>query len=86
MTSGQIMKILTRGKTSKLSVAPLLEYFRPLEAWLEIQNRDEPITGWNSNMEDVALYQPLHSSAKMGPEISNIIVFSFTIYIVLFCR
>ncbi|XP_037925206.1 angiotensin-converting enzyme-like [Hermetia illucens] len=86
VTSGQIMKILTRGKTSKLSVAPLLEYFRPLEAWLEIQNRDEPITGWNSNMEDVALYQPLHSSAKMGTEISNIIVFSFTIYIVLFCR
>ncbi|XP_035778203.1 angiotensin-converting enzyme-like [Anopheles albimanus] len=59
LTAAQLIKLLTRGKTSRLSVDPLLEFFRPLEAWLEAQNRDEEIVGWSSRMEDVALFQPL---------------------------
>uniref|UniRef100_A0A182NTL2 Angiotensin-converting enzyme n=1 Tax=Anopheles dirus TaxID=7168 RepID=A0A182NTL2_9DIPT len=59
LSSAQLVKLLTRGKTSRLSVDPLLEFFRPLEAWLEVQNRDEQIIGWSSTMEDVALFQPL---------------------------
>ncbi|EDS43840.1 angiotensin-converting enzyme [Culex quinquefasciatus] len=43
LTSSQLIKLLTRGKTSRLSVEPLLDFFRPLEAWLELQNRDEPV-------------------------------------------
>uniref|UniRef100_A0A1S4GWX3 Angiotensin-converting enzyme n=1 Tax=Anopheles gambiae TaxID=7165 RepID=A0A1S4GWX3_ANOGA len=59
LSSAQLIKLLTRGKSSRLSVDPLLEFFRPLEAWLEAQNRDEQIIGWSSTMEDVALFQPL---------------------------
>ncbi|XP_052864385.1 angiotensin-converting enzyme-like [Anopheles cruzii] len=54
----QLIKLLTRGKTSRLTVDPMLEFFRPLEAWLEVQNRAEEIIGWSSSMEDVALFQP----------------------------
>uniref|UniRef100_A0AAG5DUT4 Angiotensin-converting enzyme n=1 Tax=Anopheles atroparvus TaxID=41427 RepID=A0AAG5DUT4_ANOAO len=48
----QLIKLLTRGKTSRMSVDALLEFFRPLEAWLEVQNRDEQLIGWRSTMED----------------------------------
>ncbi|KAL7031428.1 hypothetical protein ACKWTF_007011 [Chironomus riparius] len=57
LSSSQLIKLITRGKTSRLSVDPLLEFFRPLEAWLESQNRDESIIGWSSNMDDVQLFQ-----------------------------
>jgi Angiotensin-converting enzyme len=40
----QLIKLITRGRTSRLSADPLLEFFRPLEAWLEVQNRDEPVS------------------------------------------
>lgn len=63
LTSSQLLKILTRGKTSRLSAEPLLDFFRPLKVWLEQQNRGEVI-GWNSNLDDVALFQPLVSGAK----------------------
>lgn len=43
LSSSQLIKLITRGKTSRLSAEPLLEFFRPLEAWLEQQNRDEPV-------------------------------------------
>jgi peptidyl-dipeptidase A len=39
----ELLKLLSKGKTSRLSAEPLLEFFRPLEAWLEAQNRDEPV-------------------------------------------
>lgn len=44
LTSSQLMKLLTRGKTSRLSADPLIQFFRPLEAWLETQNKDEPVS------------------------------------------
>jgi hypothetical protein len=43
MPASELIKLMSRGKTSRLSVEPLLEFFRPLEAWLEAQNRDEPV-------------------------------------------
>jgi hypothetical protein len=44
LSPSQLIKLITRGKTSRLSVEPLLEFFRPLEAWLETQNRDERVS------------------------------------------
>lgn len=57
LSSSQMIRLITRGKSSKLSAQPLLEYFRPLEVWLEQQIRYEPVIGWNSNLADVALFQ-----------------------------
>lgn len=47
LSSSQLIKLITRGKTSRLSAEPLLEFFRPLEAWLEGQNRDENVSTIN---------------------------------------
>jgi peptidyl-dipeptidase A len=44
LPSSQLVKLITRGKMSRLSAEPLLEFFRPLEAWLEVQNRDETVS------------------------------------------
>lgn len=57
MSSYQLIKVLTRGKSSRLSAQPLIDYFRPLEMWLEEQIRFEPVVGWNYNIDDVALFQ-----------------------------
>ena len=46
LSASQLIKLITRGRTSRLSVEPLLEFFRPLEAWLDTQNRDEKV-GFN---------------------------------------
>lgn len=80
LSSSQLLKILTRGKTSRLSAEPLLDFFRPLKAWLEQQNRGETI-GWNSNLDDVALFQPLVNSAKYN----SVILKYFWIFIVTIC-
>ena len=44
LSSSQLIKLITKGKTSRLSADALLDFFSPLEAWLEIQNRDEPVS------------------------------------------
>lgn len=62
MNSAQILHILTRGKTNRLSADALLEFFRPLDTWLMQQNRNEIVIGWNSNMEDVELFQSMATS------------------------
>lgn len=62
LSSGQLLKILTKGNTSRLSADALLSFFQPLKAWLEQQNRGEVI-GWNSNIEDISLFKPLTSGA-----------------------
>lgn len=64
LSASQLLKIITRGKTDRLSVEPLLEFFRPLNTWLEQQNRNEMIVGWNSNMEDVARFQSLNGAGE----------------------
>ena len=43
LPASQLLKVITRGRTSRLSAEPLLEFFRPLDAWLEQQNRDEAV-------------------------------------------
>lgn len=60
----QLMKVLTRGKTTRISADSLMEYFRPLEAWLEQQNQNEPFIGWTINIEDVHLFEPLVGGAR----------------------
>lgn len=57
----QLLKILSRGKRSRLSADALLEFFEPLKNWLEQQNRYDLI-GWNSNMDDVELFKTISSS------------------------
>jgi hypothetical protein len=44
LSSSELLKLITGGRLSRLSVEPLLEFFRPLEAWLEAQNRDETVS------------------------------------------
>lgn len=43
LPASQLLKVITRGRTSRLSAEPLLDFFRPLDAWLELQNRDEAV-------------------------------------------
>lgn len=74
MTASQLIKLLTKGKTSRLSAEPLLDFFRPLEVWLDAQNRDERVIGWNSNMDDVSLFQQL-----LGRNCSNILTACFAL-------
>lgn len=61
-SSAQILQTLTRGRTNRLSADALLEFFEPLETWLGQQNRNEVVIGWNSNMEDVKLFQSMTST------------------------
>ncbi|CAH2237878.1 angiotensin-converting enzyme-like [Pararge aegeria] len=58
MSASDIIRSMTRGKTNRISPESLVKYFRPLELWLRVQNRDEQVIGWNSNFQDVALFAP----------------------------
>ncbi|KAG6444329.1 angiotensin-converting enzyme isoform X2 [Manduca sexta] len=55
-SASDIIRTMTRGKTNRISPEALVKYFRPLELWLRVQNRDEPLIGWSSNYHDVALF------------------------------
>ncbi|XP_030764811.1 angiotensin-converting enzyme-like isoform X2 [Sitophilus oryzae] len=59
-----VIKMLTRGKSEKLSAEPMLNYFEPLLLWLREANKKEPIIGWMTNKNDVALYQSLVYAAN----------------------
>lgn len=61
-TPAQLIKLLTRGNTDRISADSLREYFRPLEVWLEQQNKNESYIGWNSIIEDMHLFEPLVGS------------------------
>lgn len=56
-----VMRMLTRGETDRISPDSLMKYFQPLLLWLKVQNRDESVIGWNVRVEDTALFQPLFS-------------------------
>ncbi|XP_045782320.1 angiotensin-converting enzyme-like isoform X2 [Maniola jurtina] len=58
MSASDIIRSMTRGKTNRISPESLVKYFRPLELWLRVQNREEQVIGWNSNLHDVALFAP----------------------------
>lgn len=81
LSSSQLLKIITRGKTNRLSAEPLLDFFNPLKAWLEQQNRHD-IIGWNSNMEDVALYKPLNGGGT-SPQLHQTFSTHFTILTIM---
>lgn len=85
LSSSQLMKILTRGKTNRLSAEPLLDFFNPLKAWLEQQNRND-IIGWNSNMEDVALFKPLNGAPTQSHQtiLTHFTLLTTTILLYLF--
>lgn len=70
MSSSELIRMLTKGKTAKLSGQALLDYFRPLDVWLDQQIRYEPVVGWNSNIADVALFQYNISAATPSFTIS----------------
>ncbi|XP_053621557.1 angiotensin-converting enzyme-like isoform X2 [Plodia interpunctella] len=55
-SASEIIRTMTKGKTNKISPEAIVKYFRPLELWLRVQNRDENLIGWNSNYHDVALF------------------------------
>lgn len=74
LSASQLIKLLTKGKTARLSAEPLLEFFRPLESWLDVQIQNERVVGWNSNMEDVSLFQQF-----LGRNSSRQLVCSFYI-------
>lgn len=63
LSTSQLLKILTRGKMNRLSAEAFLQFFNPLKAWLEQQNRNDNI-GWNSNMEDVALFKAINGASS----------------------
>lgn len=83
MSASQLIKLLTRGKTARLSAEPLLEFFRPLEAWLDAQNQAERVIGWNSNMEDVSLFQQFLRRNESGRVENSLIIFLTTQFYLL---
>ncbi|KAK9873973.1 hypothetical protein WA026_002324 [Henosepilachna vigintioctopunctata] len=58
----EVLRLLTRGKTDKISADAMIKYFQPLYIWLKVQNKNEKIVGWITKQEDAALFQPLVSS------------------------
>lgn len=85
LSPSQLLKILTRGKTNRLSAEPLLDFFNPLKAWLEQQNRND-IIGWNSNMEDVALFKSLNGASTQSHQtiLTHFTILTITILLYLF--
>lgn len=85
LSSSQLLKILTRGKTNRLSAESLLDFFNPLKAWLEQQNRND-IIGWNSNMEDVALFKALNGAPTQTHHtiLTHLSICTITILLYLF--
>ncbi|XP_045138200.1 angiotensin-converting enzyme-like isoform X1 [Portunus trituberculatus] len=55
----EALQRLTGGKSNTLDVEPILEYFAPLQSWLESQNRGQLI-GWR---ESEAIVQPITTSS-----------------------
>lgn len=81
LSPNQLIKILSKGKSGRISAEPLLSFFNPLKAWLEQQNRNEVI-GWNSNMDDVSLFKPLVNLAHRTHLYNLIIIFPlFVVYL-----
>ncbi|XP_045508385.1 angiotensin-converting enzyme-like isoform X2 [Colias croceus] len=76
--ASEIIRSMTRGRTNRISPEALVKYFRPLELWLRVQNRDERLIGWNSNHLDVAMFAP-QKSAGISNGMSNVFVFVFLI-------
>lgn len=68
LPANEVLRHLTRGKTNKLSATALLEYFQPLQLWLQDKNirEGEQAIGWNSNLDDVKLFKSIGSRRVIG--------------------
>lgn len=58
-----VIRVLTKGQTDRLSAESMLKYFQPLELWLKVQNREEKVIGWNILQDDTALFRPVELNA-----------------------
>lgn len=58
--------MVTRGETDRLSADSMLKYFNPLLLWLKVQNRDESVIGWNTNVVETSLFQSLYNGCKLS--------------------
>lgn len=74
--ASEIIRSFTRGRTNRISPEGLVKYFRPLELWLRVQNRDEAIIGWTSNYHDVALF-----ASQRGGSVNN----KINLVVIVFC-
>lgn len=54
----EVIKMLTRGQSDRLSAEAMLQYFQPLMLWLKVQNRNESVVGWMTSLEEESLFQP----------------------------
>ncbi|KOB73574.1 Angiotensin-converting enzyme 8, partial [Operophtera brumata] len=64
-SASDIIRTMSKGKTNRISPESLVKYFRPLELWLRVQNRDEHLIGWSSNYHDVALFTSRGESHRL---------------------
>lgn len=69
-----VVRMLTRGQTDRLSADSMLKYFQPLQMWLRVQNRDESVVGWNTESKDTALFQSRVYNASPGVCRSHVII------------
>lgn len=69
-----VIRMLTKGQTDRLSVEPMLKYFHPLESWLKVRNRDESVIGWNIHMQDNALFQTLFNRCQ-NRQVNSVLLF-----------
>lgn len=68
-----VVKLLTKGKSDRISADSMIKYFQPLFNWLKVQNKNENIVGWMTNQEDAALFQHLVSAENNLKHSSNVI-------------
>ncbi|XP_020279066.1 angiotensin-converting enzyme-like isoform X2 [Pseudomyrmex gracilis] len=47
-----VVRQMTRGKTSRIDAGAMLNYFEPLNAWLKRQNEMQPVIGWITSRDD----------------------------------
>ncbi|XP_072937793.1 angiotensin-converting enzyme-like protein Ace3 [Epargyreus clarus] len=80
-SASDIIRSMTRGRTNRISPESLVKYFRPLELWLRVQNRDEHLIGWNSNYRDVSLFAPQRAGNTHHPLSLSLAVIVLTYYV-----
>lgn len=74
-----VIRMMTRGETDRLSAEPLLKYFHPLLLWLRVQNRDESVIGWNTNPTETSLFLTTSNSSNFNKDALLIILIAFVL-------
>ncbi|VEN40811.1 unnamed protein product [Callosobruchus maculatus] len=78
-----VIRVITRGETDKVSPDSMLRYFDPLLRWLKSQNRRERVIGWTTFKEDKALFEPLVYGGARRCVRSTLVIFMFVITVAL---